>query len=281
MIPDGMHGYHDEGWRSATLIPDGMHAHMVADDTAFATEPVIAKLVVNGMSHEEARSVVWDAAERVRSGATSGLGIAIMVDKRAALDAVFQDLLARGISPDRARILVHRAAMRRAGLAGLGDDAADAAAAARLAAISAAAKAAQNSHQSMIASMASWEEREPGWVTTDDNLRLNFQDQLTALENNFVANALPTLGVEFPYQIDRTDPAGAIVLAVRDDIQNTIDLLDARKSQQVLQKTISDLSKVPLPSAPPSFSLNLPDVPWYVWAGGAGVGLLALKQMLK
>lgn len=282
MIPDGMHGYHDEGWRTATMIPDGMHAYSVHDDDSFATEPVVAKLVVNGMPAEQARTLVYGVARRIQSG-DSGLGIQQIIDKPDILDGVFQGLVARGVNPDRARILVHRAAARHQGLSGLGDDASDAASAAvdRLATISASAKTTQATHQSMITSMADWETREPGWVTTDDQLRLTFQNQLTALENQFVTQALPVLGVEFPYQIDRTDPAGAIVLAVRDDIQNTIDLLDARKSQQVLQKNISDLSKVPLPSAGPSFKLNLPDVPWYVWAGGAGVGLLALKQMLK
>ena len=133
----------------------------------------------------------------------------------------------------------------------------------------------------MVANMASWEEREPGWMDSDDNLRLTFQDQLTGLSNNFVTNALPVLGVQFPYQIDRTDPAGAIVLAVRDDIQATIDLLDARKSQQLLAKQIADVTSVPLPSGGPGFSLNLPSIPWYVWGAGIGVGALALKQMLK
>lgn len=279
MIPDGMHGYHDEGWRSATMIPDGMHAYSVSDDTSFATEPVVQKLVVNGMPSAQARSLVYGVAERIQSEPADGLGVALIIDKPAVLDSVFQGLLARGVQPDRARILVSRAALKHAGMSGMGDAASDAAT--RLATITAAAKAAQASHQAMISNMTSWEEREPGWMDSDDNLRLTFQDQLTGLANNFVTNALPVLGVQFPYQIDRTDPAGAIVLAIRDDILATADLLDARKSQQLLAKQIAAVASVPLPSGAPGFSLNLPSVPWYVWAGGAGVGLLALKQMLK
>lgn len=248
-IPAGMNGIQPQVYTTATMIPDGMHG--IEDDY-----------------HKSG----W------RDG---GVGVALMMDRAAILDEVFRGMLARGVPEGQARILVQRAAARHAGLAGMGDIDADASAA-RLSKISAAAKSAQASHQAMIASMAGWEDREPGWVTTDDNLRLTFQDQLTGLQTQFVANALPVLGVEFPYQIDRTDSAGAIVLAVRDDIQNTIDLLDARKSSAVLQKTISDLSKIPLPSAGPSINFpGLPNIPWYVWGAGIGVGALALKQMLK
>lgn len=257
----------------ATMIPDGMHAFVVTDDTSFATEPVVQKLVVNGMPSAQARSLVYRTARKIQDG---GMGIALMVDKPYILDDVFRGLLARGVEADRARVIVTRAASRAAGL---GDAASDAAAA-RLAQISDLAKRFQASHQAMIASMASWEEREPGWMDSDDNLRLTFQDQLTGMQTDFVNQALPILGVQFPYQIDRTDPAGAIVLAVRDDIQNTADLLDQRKSQQLLGKQIADLSSNMLPSSLPSFP-GLPNVPWYVWAGGAGVGLLALKEMLK
>jgi hypothetical protein len=299
LIPDGMHGiepgYHREGWRSATLIPDGMHAHPVVDRTSFATEPVIANLIVNGMDETSARSLVHGAAARVRSG--SGLSATQMVDKTGAMDSVFQDLLARGIPDDRARILVRRASARYHSPGGLGQDATDPSApapvpdpstvpaapdpAVTLATVQAAAKSTEATHQSMIANMAAWDTREPGWITTDDNLRLTFQDQLTALMNQFVTQMLPVLGVQFPYQIDRTDPAGAVVLAVRDDIQNTIDLLDARKEQQVLQKQIADLTAIPIPSAPPTIVLP-GNVPWYVWAGGALVGAgMVYKTFIK
>lgn len=303
LIPDGMHGiepgYHNEGWRTATLIPDGMHAHPVVDHTAFSTEPVIANLIVNGMDEQSARSIVHGAAARVRSGSRSGLSATQMVDKTGAMDSVFQDLLARGVPADRARILVRRASARYHNMSGLGDDTIDPSApastdptvapvdpsavapdpAATLATVQAAAKSAEATHQSMIANMADWETREPGWVTTDDNLRLTFQDQLTNLMNQFVTQMLPVLGVQFPYQIDPTDPAGAVVLSVRNDIQNTIDLLDARKEQQVLQKQIAALNAIPIPSALPTVVLPTIDVPWYVWAGGGVAGLLALNKV--
>ncbi len=238
----------------ATWIPSGMHG---GSRQTYAT----ATLIPTGM-HE-------------------------FVDKRRQLDYVVEKLIAEGVDPMRARILTDRAAVRfsRNQGNGLGDEAADSAASdasARLSKIMSDAQGVQNSHRQMVANMASWEDRKPGWVTTDDDLRLTFQDQLTGLKDSFVQRSLPVLGVDFPYQIDRVDPAGAIVLSVRDDIQNTIDLLDARKSQQVLQKTISDLSKIPLPSVPPSINLpGLPNIPWYVWGAGIGVGALALKQMLS
>lgn len=298
LIPDGMHGiedgYHHEGWRTATLIPDGMHAHPVVGRTSFATEPVIAKLIVNGMDAGQARAMVHAAAARVRSG--SGLSAAQMVDKTDAMDSVFQGLIARGVPSEQARILVRRASARYHGQSGLGDDpsgtdptaatATDPSApvvpdpTATLATVTAAANSVEATHQSMIASMADWDTKEPGWITTDDDLRLTFQDQLTALMNQFITQMLPVLGVQFPYQISRTDPAGAVVLSVQADIENTIDLLDARKSQQVLQKQIASLNAIPIPSALPSLPpIVLPDIPWYVWAGGAVVGVGMFHKM--
>ena len=250
MIPDGMRGveegYHNDGWRAGRpTIVEAEYATMIPD----------------------------------------GMHAAPAVDNSQALSSTVRKLIASGVSEEKARILVHRAHRRHLGKhrrrAGMGDATATDNAAAVLASITADAKTVQDAHKRMIDTMAGWEERNPGWVNTDDDLRRTFQDQLTALKNAFVQRALPLLGVEFPYQIDRTDPAGAIVLAVRDDIAQTADLLDQRKVQQLLQRNIAELQKIPLPSAPPSITLNVPEIPWYVWAGGAGVGLLALHQMLK
>lgn len=233
MIPDGMHGYHDEGFRAGRGLGDVEHDYVL--------KSVVARLVDSGIPEGKARAMVARAHGRHH----------------------------------RRRALGHN---------GLGDDETVVAAPDRsvaLAKISADAQSVENSHRNMIANMASWEERKPGWVTSDDDLRRTFQDQLTGLKDQFVQRSLPLLGVTFPYEIDRTDPAGAIVLAVRDDIQNTIDLLDARKAQQVLQKTISDLSKIPLPSAPPSINFSS-DTPWWVWLGGAAVGAgMVYKTFIK
>lgn len=234
----------------ATWVPSGMHSA----ESTYAT----ATFIPSGM-HSDFRTVRGNSS-------------------------IERELIAKGISPERARALVARAAGRvhhRRRHAGMGDADTDAAAANRLDTIMSDARTVQDSHKRMIANMASWEERTPGWVTTDNDLRLAFQDQLTGLKDQFVQRSLPTLGVQYPYQIDRVDPAGAIVLAVRDDIQNTVDLLDQRKAQQIVQKQISDLSKIPLPSGMPSFNFPSIDIPWYVWGAGIGVGALALKQMLK
>jgi hypothetical protein len=243
-----------------------------------------ATFIPSGMHQFHNRAAGYMQVRPAYERPVYGLGAAT---RAVVTEEIVDGLVAKGVHPAQARQLVQRAVSHHARLerasfaglvrpAGIGDADPNV-----LAKIGADAKSVQASHQRLIDSMASWEERNPGWVTNDDDLRLNFQDQLTALKDQFVDRSLPLLGVQFPYQIDRSDPAGAIVLAIRDDIQNTIDLLDARKSQQVLQKVISDLSKVPLPNSAPNIKINIPDVPWYVWAGGAGVGLLALKQMLK
>lgn len=191
-------------------------------------------------------------------------------------DRIVEDMVFRGVPAPQARAIVRRAIGRFRGRerrVGLGDAAAD-----TLASISADAKFVQGAHRRYIASMAKWEEDTPGWVTNNDELRSSFTSGLTNLYRDFVARSLKTLGVGRPDQIDRADPAGAIVIAVRDDIVQTIDLLDARKAQQMLAKHISDLPK---PGGLPSLNIKIPDIPWYVWAGAAGVGLLTLKTMLR
>jgi hypothetical protein len=247
-------------------------------------EPVIrverATYIPTGMHGVQETQRFWRSADLI----PTGMHAAQFLDKRRILEDVVERLIARGVDPVRARILTNRAAWRRQNNGGgLGDDEVgpqmppDIAAAQRLEAITADARKVQSAHQNMIKTMAGWTERTPDWVTNDDNLRLTFVNQLTDLKDQFIHRSLPILGVEFPYQIERTDPAGAVVIAVRDDIMGTIDLLDARKAQQLLQRQIAELPK-------PGGGLNIQfpniDVPWYVWAGAAAVGGAVVTKAL-
>jgi hypothetical protein len=268
MIPDGMHGiddgYHHEGWRTATMIPDGMHAYSVHDHTSFATEPVINKLIVNGIPPEKARSTVHAAAKMVRQS-RSGLGADQVIDKTAVMDSVFQELLAKGVPSERARILVYRASARYHRLSGLGDGATvDAAVLSK-------AQDTQSQHRALLDAYG---------TASSDADRQDIRNQLDALYNDWTQYAVGVEGGAAPYQWDNTDPTAAVLIAVRNDIANTNALIDAGKAQTALQKQIVVSSQAQGPSALPPLP-KLSDVPWYVWAGGAGAGLLALKHMLK
>lgn len=149
------------------------------------------------------------------------------------------------------------------------------------------AKNVQGKHQQLINNMANWEQRDPGRLDTDDDLRNAFDDSLTTIRDEFVTRSLPLLGVTYPYQISTTDPAGAIVLAVRDDISNTIALLESKQSQaaanKAAQEVLATQRAIPLigsgkPSLPTVVIPKI-DIPWYVWAGGGLVALLALNSM--
>lgn len=76
---------------------------------------------------------------------------------------------------------------------------------------------------------------------TDSFFRAGTTNRLAALRDEFVRRSLPTLGVQFPYQLNRTDPAAAVVLAVRDDISETISLIDQMKWQQVIAKEVREI----------------------------------------
>lgn len=104
----------------------------------------------------------------------------------------------------------------------------------------------QEAHKRFLATMAGWEEREPGKLTTDDDLRRTFSGSLSQLEQEFVLRNLKTVGIEFPYQLDRTNPAHAIILAVRDDIKDTVRLLDSKQMQFALAKEIREVQRSPL-----------------------------------
>lgn len=222
----------------ATMIPDGMHG-------------------IEAGYHGEG----WRTATMI----PTGMHATIVVDKRRVLESVVDGLIARGVEPVRARTLVSRAAMRQYQNQGdgLGDDATPDSS--LLTAVQAKAADMQSQHKALIDKLGGG---------ADPNA---IRDAVEGLYNDWTAYAVDAAGGVPPVQWDRTDPVQAILIAVRDDLRNTADMLAANKAQQVLAKQIAGLPKLGIPGSLPS----LPDVPWYVWAGGAGVGILALKQMFK
>lgn len=130
--------------------------------------------------------------------------------------------------------------VRRFNLSGPDEDAAT------LAAVVADANATQGIHRDMIQRMVDWETREPGILTTDDDLRLAFIAGLEGLRSAYVDRGLQIVGVPFPIMLDRANPAHAVILAVRDDIADTRDQLQAKKTQTVVGKQVSD-TKISLP----------------------------------
>ncbi len=111
--------------------------------------------------------------------------------------------------------------------------------AAMLAAVVADAQATQSIHREMIGHIADWERREPGRLVTDDDLRNAFIQNLEGLRAAFVDRALQIVGVPFPMMLDRANPAHAVILAIRDDIADTRDQLQANKAQDLLGKQIA------------------------------------------
>jgi len=115
----------------------------------------------------------------------------------------------------------------RPALAGLGDDQSI------LDAIVADAQATQATHRLLIDNLATWPDQ-----PVDAATRSVFSNELSQLEQDFTSRGLQTVGVQFPYQLDRTNPAHAILLAVRDDIKNTVALVDSNQIQAAIAKEV-------------------------------------------
>jgi hypothetical protein len=111
--------------------------------------------------------------------------------------------------------------------------------AAVLSSVVADAQATQALHADMIAHMADWELRSPGILASDDDLRNAFVANLEGLLSAYTDRALAMVGVAFPLLLSRTDPAQAIIIAVRDDIADTRDRVQAKQTQLALTKQIA------------------------------------------
>lgn len=103
------------------------------------------------------------------------------------------------------------------------------------------ARNAQDAHHRMLGTIQGWEEREPGKMSADGDLRNEFINQLNGLRSHFTSQVLPLVGVTFPLFLNELDPAQAIIIAVRNDIGNTVSALEANTAQQLLGKQIKEI----------------------------------------
>lgn len=202
---------------------------------------------------------------------------------KAIPNEVVRALIARGVRPERAQALVLNA-MRRVGHRrhpnrglhrgwtqarrhGMGDG--EEVDPALLASVQARGADVQRQHADLISKIPSGE-------ASGDKLRIrNLIDQLYS---DWTAYAVGVKDGAAPYQWNRTDPVDAILIAIRDDLRNTVELLDANKAQQVLAKQIAELPRLGMPGrGGPLFGV---DVPWYVWAGAAAAGAAVVGKTL-
>lgn len=208
-----------------------------------------------------------------------GMHGAPLVDASMALASTMRKLVAAGVRPERARALVtnahrrisasqgnngrHTGQMRKK--SGLGDDSDGAAA--LLAQVQQHGADVQQQHADLIAKI-------PDGQASGDLLKI--RNAVEALYNDWTDYAVGVRGVP-PAQWNRTDPVDAILIAVRDDLRNTADLLAANKAQQVLAKQIAALPKLGTSGFMPNLNI---DLPWYVWAGAAAGGAAVLGKTL-
>lgn len=149
-------------------------------------------------------------------------------------------------------------------------------------AIVADAQATQSIHREMIRHIADWEFREPGRIDSDEDLRNAFVANLEGLRSAFVDRGLQITGVPFPLMLDRANPSHAVILAVRDDIADTRDRVQAGRAQNVVGKQVSD-ARVSLPERLVNQAVQTgrdltSSAASAIEAGGKGVGD-ALKSM--
>lgn len=207
--------------------------------------------------------------------------------REAVVSSLSKEMAARGIPPGRARHVVKMASMRihsrwnrgrHLGWGkGLGDDETygpplpnDMVAANKLALVQTKGTEYQRQHAAFINQLPS--------SGASDSDKLKVRNGIENLYNEWTAFAVDLKGGLPPFEWNRTDPVDAILIAVRDDLRDTVNLIDANKAQAVLAKQIKELVKPgSLPGLP-----NLPkmDLPWYVWVGGALAAAVAAKYAL-
>lgn len=200
--------------------------------------------------------------------------------KKAVPAAVERDLIARGIRPERARILVRRALLKARDRSygrgrrpmphprrnGLGDGEETSA---LLASVQSRGGDFQRAHATLIAQLGAA-------FSPEEKLRI--QNTIDGLYNDWTAYAVGVKGGAAPYEWNRTDPVDAILIAVRDDLRDTSNLISANKAQQALAKQIAALPTFGMPGKNPLLNI---DVPWYVWAAGAATGVAIVTKALK
>jgi hypothetical protein len=113
-------------------------------------------------------------------------------------------------------------------------------------------------------------------------------EQVGFLKTEWEQWALPAVGVQFPYQLNRANPAHAVLIAVRDDLADTYNMLNSGLAQQALAKQIKKVLSeqaalgVPmLPGSPGSPGIG-DDIKKYALIGAAVVvGAIALPHIMK
>jgi hypothetical protein len=223
----------------AQFIPSGMHGYSLPFDHA--------QFIPSGMHQFHNRAAGYMQVAPAYERAVTGLGDSRRIERT---------LVARGVHPDRARAIVARAAVR----AGLGDDEPTGP---TLADVQAKAGDYENAHRTLIAQLGATADGDAGSAE-----RLQIRNVVEGLYDDWTTWAVSAKGGVAPYQWDRTNPVDAILIAVRDDLRNTADLLAANKAQQVLGKQIQAYGG--------GFKLPSIDLPWG-WLAAVAGGLLALK----
>jgi hypothetical protein len=151
--------------------------------------------------------------------------------------------------------------------------------AAVLASVVADAQATQSLHRDMIAHMADWEARSPGILATDDDLRNAFIANLEGLLSAYTDRALGMVGVSFPMLLDRTNPAQAIIIAVRGDIADTRDRVQAKQTQLALTKQIAAVNASALKTGAKAGADAVKDFAGTLaWILGGGAALYLLTR---
>lgn len=202
-----------------------------------------------------------------------GMHGAPKADDSLMVSSTMKKLIAGGVHPERARFLVHRALGRvwsrglgrrlhRPGTrrVGLGDDDVVGPPLPEenlLQEIRSRASDVQQRHAELISKI-------PAGKASGDLLRI--RNLIDALYSEWTDYAVGVKGGVPPYQWDRTNPVDAVLIAVRDDLRDTVNAIDQNKAQEVLTKQV--LAVTPKPGFP---KIGI-DVPWYVWAGAAAAG---------
>lgn len=164
---------------------------------------------------------------------------------------------------------------RRLERAGLGDEASD-----LLARVTEKAAEFQVRHKDLIDRWAS--------AIGEDTKKIIENALAKLVHDDFRLEVIPMTGKEY-YQIaaDRTDPVNAVIIAVRDDMLDTLRMMGQRID---IQKTVAEVQAIrreqaPIigkiaPGLPGLPTIPSPEIPWYVWAGGGLIALVVLSSML-
>lgn len=103
------------------------------------------------------------------------------------------------------------------------------------------------------------------------------KNDLEGLRSEWTDWGLSMVGVQFPYELDKTNPAHAVVAAVRDDIAHTVSLIDSNRAAEAMARTLQRVKSL-------SYGPQLPEIPptdwWKILAVPLGIGAAGLVLYL-